>query len=68
MFSSPPPPPLPNPQAEQAQGEACRRFEAVSARAKEELATLKERRAAAFQRSLAELAELELKHSRWAGG
>ncbi len=52
------------PQAEQAQSEACQRFESVSARAREELTTLRSRRAVAFQRSLAELAELELKHSR----
>lgn len=50
--------------SERAQQEACARFENVSSRAKDELKTLKTRRVAAFQKSLTELAELELKHSR----
>ena len=50
--------------AETQQGEACRRFEHISAKAKEELKTLRTRRVAAFQKTLAELAELEVKHSR----
>ena len=50
--------------AEKSQTEACAAFEAISAKAKEELKTLRVRRVAAFQKSLTELAELELKHSR----
>ena len=52
------------PQAEQAQQDACARFERISARAKDELGTLRRRRVASFQKSLTELAELELKHAR----
>ncbi len=51
-------------QCEQAQTDACNRFEAISSKAKEELSNLKNRRGDAFQKSLTELAELELKHSR----
>lgn len=50
--------------AETAQQEACRLFEKISDRARDELKTLRERRVAAFQKSLTELAELELKHSK----
>jgi len=50
--------------AENAQQEALKQFERISERAKDELKTLKVRRVAAFQKSLTELAELELKHSR----
>jgi len=50
--------------AENAQQEALKQFERISERAKEELKSLKARRTAAFQKSLSELAELELKHSR----
>ena len=39
-------------------------FERISERAREELKALKARRVASFQKSLSELAELELKHSR----
>ena len=39
-------------------------FEKISERAREELKALKARRVASFQKSLSELAELELKHSR----
>ena len=38
-------------------------FERISERAREELKALKARRVASFQKSLSELAELELKHS-----
>ncbi len=51
-------------QAEHDQQTACQRFEHISEKAKDELATLRSRRVAAFQKSLTELAELELKHSR----
>jgi len=50
--------------AENAQQEALKQFERISERAKEELKGLKSRRVAAFQKSLTELAELELKHSK----
>lgn len=50
--------------AETAQTEACARYEHISEKAKEELKTLRTRRVAAFQKSLTELAELELKHSK----
>jgi len=50
--------------AENGQQEALQQFERISERAKEELKTLKARRVAAFQKSLTELAELELKHSK----
>ena len=51
-------------QAENQQLEACREFEQISDKAKEELKTLRTRRVASFQKSLTELAELELKHSK----
>ncbi|TRY69237.1 hypothetical protein TCAL_13439 [Tigriopus californicus] len=50
--------------AENLQTEACQRFENISAKAKDELKLLRTRRVAAFQKSLTELAELELKHSK----
>ena len=43
---------------------ACQMFEKISERAREELKVLKIRQVASFQKSLSELAELELKHSR----
>jgi len=52
------------PEAENFQEEAVKRFEKISTHAKDELKTLKERRVAAFQKCLTELAELELKHSK----
>ena len=51
-------------QAENGQQEACKNFENISDLAKEELKILRQRRVAAFQKSLTELAELELKHSK----
>jgi len=51
-------------QAENGQQEACKNFENISELAKEELKILRQRRVAAFQKSLTELAELELKHSK----
>ena len=51
-------------QAEGEQQEACQMFERISERAREELKALKARRVASFQKSLSELAELELKHSK----
>jgi len=39
-------------------------FEKISERAREELKSLKTRRVSSFQKSLSEMAELELKHSR----
>ena len=50
--------------AENQQMEACQRFEQISAKAKEELKTLRSRRVGAFHKTLTELAELELKHSK----
>lgn len=51
-------------QAETAQAEACKKFEAMSARGEEELTNFKTRRVAAFRKSLVELAELEVKHAK----
>ena len=51
-------------QAENAQQEACKNFEKISELARDELKILRQRRVAAFQKSLSELAELELKHSK----
>merc|ERR1712083_1058385 len=48
-------------QAENGQQETCKNFENISELAKEELKILRQRRVAAFQKSLA---ELELKHSK----
>lgn len=51
-------------QAEQAQTDACEKFEAMSARGKQELMGFRTRRVAAFKKSLIELAELEVKHAK----
>lgn len=51
-------------QAESAQTEACEKFEAMSARGKQELLSFRTRRVAAFKKSLVELAELEVKHAK----
>lgn len=51
-------------QAEQAQTDACEKFEAMSARGKQELTSFRSRRVAAFKKSLIELAELEVKHAK----
>ena len=51
-------------QAENGQQEACKNFEKISELAREELKILRQRRVAAFQKSLSDLAELELKHSK----
>ncbi|VVC97453.1 sorting nexin-32 isoform X1 [Leptidea sinapis] len=56
--------PLEVQEAEQAQTEACARFEQLSARAREELIDFRTRRVAAFKKSLIDLAELEIKHAR----
>ena len=48
------------PQAETAQQEACARFEQISETARDDLKTLRVRRVASFQKSLTELAELEV--------
>lgn len=50
--------------AENRQQEACTRFENMSEKAKEELKLQRERRVQHFQKSLTELAELEVKHAR----
>lgn len=50
--------------AEKAQTEACEKFEAMSARGKQELVSFRVRRVAAFKKSLVELAELEVKHAK----
>lgn len=50
--------------AEKAQTEACEKFEAMSARGKQELVGFRVRRVAAFKKSLVELAELEVKHAK----
>jgi len=52
------------PECEKLQKEAAQHFEKISSDAKDELKTLKERRVVVFQKSLTELAELELKHSK----
>lgn len=51
-------------QAEQAQTDACEKFDAMSARGREELTSFRTRRVAAFKKSLIELAELEVKHAK----
>lgn len=51
-------------QAEQAQTDACEKFEAMSARGKQELTSFRSRRVTAFKKSLIELAELEVKHAK----
>lgn len=50
--------------AEQAQQEACEKFEAISSKAKEELTDFKKRRVVAFRKNLIDLAELEVKHAK----
>nr|CAG4651799.1 EOG090X05NC [Triops cancriformis] len=50
--------------AEWAQHQACEKFEAMSAKAKDELQDFKVRRVAFFRKHLTELAELEVKHSK----
>lgn len=49
--------------AEDAQSQACERFEAISTQAKEELLDFKTRRLHAFKKSLIDLADLEIKHA-----
>lgn len=51
-------------QAEDCQTKACEKFEAMSARGKEELMSFRKRRVSAFKKSLVEMAELEIKHAR----
>lgn len=51
-------------QAEDLQTKACEKFEAMSARGKEELMSFRKRRVVAFRKSLIELAELEVKHAK----
>ncbi|KAH8392353.1 hypothetical protein KR215_006604, partial [Drosophila sulfurigaster] len=51
-------------QAETAQAEACEKFESMSACGKEELIGFRNRRVAAFKKSLVELSELEIKHAK----
>ena len=46
------------------QQDACTTFEEMSKTAKTELKLQKERRVAHFQKSLAEMAELEVKHAK----
>jgi sorting nexin-5/6/32 len=50
--------------AEQGQQEACDKFEAMSAKAKEELIDFKSRRVVAFRKNMIDLAELEIKHAK----
>lgn len=50
--------------AENAQAQACEKFESMSARGKEELIGFRDRCVAAFKKSLIELAELEVKHAK----
>lgn len=50
--------------AEAAQVTACEKFEAMSARGKQELIGFRSRRVGAFKKSLVELAELEAKHAK----
>ncbi|XP_035715229.1 sorting nexin-6 isoform X3 [Folsomia candida] len=50
--------------AEQAQQEACDKFEAISTKAKEELTDFKNRRVVAFRKNLIEVTELEIKHAK----
>ncbi|CAD6186659.1 unnamed protein product [Caenorhabditis auriculariae] len=49
--------------AETEQVEACKKFEDISALAKNELKDLKKRRVQAFKKNLGDLAELEVKHA-----
>ncbi|XP_030384865.1 sorting nexin-6 isoform X2 [Scaptodrosophila lebanonensis] len=50
--------------AETAQAEACEKFESMSACGKEELIGFRNRRVAAFKKSLVELSDLEIKHAK----
>lgn len=50
--------------AEQAQTEACEKFEQMSEKGKEELMDFKTRRVTAFRKNLIELTELEIKHAK----
>uniref|UniRef100_A0A8R1I2P5 PX domain-containing protein n=1 Tax=Caenorhabditis japonica TaxID=281687 RepID=A0A8R1I2P5_CAEJA len=52
------------PKAEAEQGEACKKFEEITALAKTELKELKTRRVQAFKKNLTDLAELEIKHTK----
>ncbi|CAO1425012.1 unnamed protein product [Diamesa serratosioi] len=56
--------PLEVQEAEELQTKACEKFEAMSARGKEELMGFRKRRVSAFKKSLIELAELEVKHAK----
>ncbi|XP_014206876.1 sorting nexin-6 isoform X2 [Copidosoma floridanum] len=51
-------------EAEQAQTEACTKFEQMSLKGKEELLDFKTRRVAAFKKNLIDLTELEIKHAK----
>lgn len=51
-------------QAENAQQEACDKFESISKQAKQELTDFKTRRVSAFRKNLVEIAELEIKHAK----
>jgi len=51
-------------QAEQAQDEACKKFEAISSKAKDELIEFKTRRVADFRKHLLELTEFQIKHAK----
>ncbi|XP_048263462.1 sorting nexin-6 isoform X1 [Bombus affinis] len=51
-------------EAEQAQTEACEKFEQMSEKGKEELVDFKTRRVTAFRKNLIELTELEIKHAK----
>ncbi|KAG8232316.1 hypothetical protein J437_LFUL009415 [Ladona fulva] len=50
--------------AEQAQIQACEKFEQMSQKGKEELSDFRARRVALFRKNLVDLAELELKHAK----
>ncbi|XP_059616618.1 sorting nexin-32 isoform X2 [Phlebotomus argentipes] len=50
--------------AENAQTQACQKFETMSAHGKQELVGFRARRVAAFKKSLIEMAELEGKHAK----
>ncbi len=58
---------VPRFQAEEEQSKACKKFEEISALAKTELVDLKKRRVEAFNKSLAELADLQVKQSKVGG-
>ncbi|KAJ8678866.1 hypothetical protein QAD02_014653 [Eretmocerus hayati] len=50
--------------AEQAQTEACEKYEQMSDKGKEELVDFKTRRVAAFKKNLIDLTEFEIKHAK----